>query len=410
MNVAEAATAEQRENGGKPPSPVPTIRVLMIEDDAMFARLAANFFLMSQGAQFDLTLAGTLQEGLHYLQTVSFDVVLLDLTLPDSKGMETVDRTLACADGIPVVILTGLDSEKMALQAIRAGAQDYVVKGGEAENVIRAVRYAVERNRTENRLREAERSLKEAQLQLIQAEKMESVGCLAAGVAHEVKNPLAVLQMGIERLGFLLESKNDEETTETMKMMSDAVMRASSIIQRLLTFSTPTSTQRIPVSLNEVVERAAGMIDYEVRRRKLTVKQELAGDLPRLLLDPTSIEQALINLMLNAAQASPEGGTVIVRTRQTRLDKPGGNVGRRTTDRFPLGINVVLCEIDDSGPGLTPEAQRRLFQPFFTTKPHGKGTGLGLCVTRNILDLHGGKIDVLNRPEGGVRAAITLLP
>jgi signal transduction histidine kinase len=386
----------------------PVIRVLMVEDDAAFARIAAAILLRATGVTYEVSLASTLNEAERKLAQMTPDVILLDLMLPDSSGMNTVQRMLEFAGDVPLVILSGLDSDKIALDAIHAGAQDYIVKGGDPHAITRAVRYAVERSQSERRLLETEENLRTTQLQLMHAEKMESVGTLAAGIAHEVKNPLAVLQMGIENIE--LHCQNTTAAAETVQMMKDAVQRASLIVQRLLTFAAPTNCDRKPAMFGEILGRALAMIDFEIRKRVITVRQILDDKLPVLLLDATAIEQVLINLLLNAAQASPDGSTITIRTRQAVLTEVGGDVGRRATDRFPVGIQVVQCDIEDEGPGISPEIERRLFQPFFTTKPPGEGNGLGLCVTRNILELHGGKVELLNRPEGGALARITLIP
>lgn len=386
---------------------LPRIRVLMVEDDPAFARIAASILLRAVTAHFEVSLASTLREGTMRLAAATPDVILLDLTLSDSSGMNTVQHILACAGDVPVVVLSGLDSEEMAVEAIKAGAQDYIVKGGDPQAIVHAVRYAVERSQNERRLRETESRLRDAQTQLIQAEKMESIGRLAAGVAHEVKNPLAVLQMGIEHIESLPQV---QQAGETLNMMKDAVQRATFIVQRLLSYAAPSQCTRKPADLHALLRRACGMIDYEVRRQQVAIRFDFDGALPALMLDETAIEQALINLLLNASQASPVGGEIVVRTRQTRLNDPGHDVGRRATDRFPLGVGVVQCEIEDNGPGITDDVARHLFEPFFTTKPQGEGTGLGLCVTRNILDLHGGRVELVNRAGGGTCARITLVP
>lgn len=398
------AAPPQRVLGGE----LPLIRVLMVEDDPAYARIAASILLRSSSAHFEVSMAATRREGERHLTTSRPDVVLLDLTLSDSSGMDTVRHILDCAGDVPVVILTGLDSEKMAIEAIQAGAKDYIVKGRDPQSIIHAVRYAVERGHSERRLRETEGRLRDTQLQLIQSEKMESLGRLAAGVAHEVKNPLAVLLMGIEHLEPLLGA--NPEALETTGMMKDAVQRASIIIQRLLSYAAPSQCERGPADLHAILRRALAMSDYELRKKNITANLDLDEPMPSLQLDATAIEQALINLILNAAQASPEGATLTITTRQTTLTEPGGDVGRRATDRFPLGIRVVQCDVEDEGAGIPAEVGRRLFEPFFTTRPQGEGTGLGLCVTRNILDLHGGKVELLNRPEGGTCARITLIP
>lgn len=385
------------------------IRALLVEDDSTYARLATASLQRSHGCELTVLRVACLAEAQQALLQAKPDVVVLDLNLPDSSGISTLKRLRETHPQLPVVVLTGLDDEELGMQTLQSGAQDYVVKGGDPNLINRAVRYAFERSQSEARLRSAELELRDAQLQLIQAEKLESIGCLAAGFAHEIKNPLAVLQMGLELLA-RHRNDHDAESTEALRMMEKAVERASSIVQRLLTFAAPAGAARRLIGLNSVIEQSRDMIQHELNRRGVQLAEELSPDLPPLLLDTTAMQQAIINLLANAVQASPRGGTVTIRSHRVRLVQPGGDIGRRQTDRFPLGLLTVQCEIVDQGPGLKPEVQRRLFQPFFTTKQQGEGTGLGLYVTRNIIELHGGKLELTNQPSGGARAVITLVP
>ena len=143
----------------------------------------------------------------------------------------------------------------------------------------------------------------------------------------------------------------------------------------------------------------------EFGQRKISVVEELTGDLPLVRLDAMKIEQALVNLFSNAAQAMGTGGRLTVRTSTRQVTGIGENVAY--SDRFRPGTRLVAIEILDTGPGIPEADLGKVFEPFFTTKPTGKGSGLGLTVTKTIVDLHGGEIEIENRPEGGV--CVTLL-
>jgi two-component system, cell cycle sensor histidine kinase and response regulator CckA len=251
-------------------------------------------------------------------------------------------------------------------------------------------------------------ALKNAQLQVVQAEKMESVGRLAAGVAHEVKNPLAVILSGINYLSG--RSAGDETAAGVVAEMHKAVERADQIIGGLLDFSAPRNLELAFEDLNAIVGQALLLVNHEVDKNRVKVVRALADDLPRVRLDKRKIEQVLINVFLNAIQAMPEGGTLTVKT-FLRTPTPGGPpAGSRGAHLLRSFGRAVVVEVDDTGTGV-PEGQlRKVFEPFFTTKPTRKGTGLGLTVTKAIVDMHGGKVDIRNRPGGGFRVSILLDP
>lgn len=384
------------------------IHLLLVEDQPGYVRLLREQLQTSRHPKFLVSAAETLAAAETALVDPAFEVILLDLNLPDSRGLDTVRRVKAVAGDRPLVVFTGLEDDELAMAALHEGAQDYLNKGVPIEVVVRSLRYALERMRSQQQLLEAEGRLKAAQLHLIQAEKMETVGRLAAGVAHEIKNPLAIIQMAVDcllrrpdcRVGELVDVVHDAE---------HAVQRAFRITNQLLSFAAPADLARRPEDFHVVLRTALSMVQHEVKRRGLTVETRLADDLPDLLLDRTAMEQAVVNLLTNAAQATPPGGRLIVTTRTRVLDIPGNGVGRRATDHFRLGQRVVICEIEDTGAGIAPEHLPRLFDPFFTTKPQGEGTGLGLGIVRNILELHGGRIELENRAEGGAKATLTLV-
>ena len=246
--------------------------------------------------------------------------------------------------------------------------------------------------------------LRSVQLQLIEAEKMKLVGRLAAGVAHEVKNPLAIIGMGLEYLRG--QSFADPNVPSILEEIGNAVQRADSVVRELLDFSAPKPMDRIPTDVNRLIRNAFVLARGEIGSRKIAVEVELAPDLPPVRLDAMKIEQVLVNLLSNAAHAMEEGGTLTVRTSTRQVTGIGENISQ--FDKFRPGSRVVMIEVLDTGHGVPEALIGKVFEPFFTTKPTGKGTGLGLTVTKTIIDLHGGTIEMKNRAEGGPCIAIVL--
>jgi PAS domain S-box-containing protein len=252
----------------------------------------------------------------------------------------------------------------------------------------------------------AEEELKTTQLQLIQSEKLESVGRLAAGVAHEVKNPLAIIQQGLAYISDAVSTTDGDTVALVVGKMDNAVRRADRVIKGLLDFSAPKAVDMTPVELKSVVEESLLLVEHQLVTARVTVVKELAENLPPLKLDQHKIEQVFVNLFMNAIQAMPEGGTLTVKAEVQQLTQPGLNVGRRKSDRFRIGDSIVEVHVEDTGSGIPDDKLGRVFDPFFTTKPTGLGTGLGLTVTRKIMELHGATIHIRNRQEGGVRVTL----
>lgn len=384
------------------------IDLLLVEDDPSFRALFLEMLRKIRRPVFKTFAAGNMAEAELAVMNQKFQIILLDLMLPDSKNIDTVHRMRKAAPEIPIVVLTGLNSEELAFDALHAGAQDYLAKGCDLALTIRSIRYAIERTRSQEKLMQTERSLRQAQLHLIQADKMESLGRLAAGVAHEVKNPLAIIQMGLDRMGTKKDHKIGDYST-VLEDMDKAVDRAYGIINRILRFSTPSDLTRREVSINEIIGNAVTLTQHELKKKNLQLELVLANDMPLLLLDAGAMEHVFINLITNAAFATPAGGAIRISACTRTLEQPGGEAGRRSTDLFQLGQRVVACSIEDTGCGIPEILLKKIFDPFFTTKPQGEGTGLGLSIVKNILDLHGASIQIGNRKEGGAKATITLV-
>jgi signal transduction histidine kinase len=242
-------------------------------------------------------------------------------------------------------------------------------------------------------VRAAHAELQQTHFQLIEAAKAESIGRLATGVAHEVKNPLMTLSLGVDY--FLSRKPENLDQAQLVQDMKEAVHRASNVINVLLDYSRPRPLQPTSEDIHNVIENSLALVRHQLNKQRVTVVREFDTTLPSLLLDRTRIEHVFVNLFLNAVQAMPPGGTLIVRTFASTpfwsdSDPPAG----------------VIVEVDDTGHGIMPENVGKLFDPFFTTKPPGQGTGLGLTIARKIMEIHGGSIRLDNQRQGGARATL----
>ena len=231
------------------------------------------------------------------------------------------------------------------------------------------------------------RNLADTQRQLAQADKLASVGRLAAGVAHEINNPLT----GVLSYASLLRKRmeHDPSASEDLDVIVRETVRCRGIIRGLLDFARPTAPARKPMDLNDVVRRSVSVVMTQLTLNKVDLKLDLAADLPTVNADANQIQQVVVNLLLNAADAiGDEGGSI-----------------RATTRQGPVAAIEFL--LDDSGRGISPEDLPRIFEPFFTTKGN-HGTGLGLAVSWGIVEAHGGSLEVQSEPGHGTRFLLHL--
>ena len=263
----------------------------------------------------------------------------------------------------------------------------------------------------ERKLAELEKThaeLKAAQKRLIEAEKAQSVARLTFGVAHEVRNPLAILRMGVDYLS--TQPTSDSNAGVVLKEMSEAVSRADKIIGEMMIFSDSIDVKLAPVQVSEVIDAALGPFEPAMAAAKILVEKNYAGGLPSARIDAVKIQRVFSSLIANALDAMPQGGKLTVRLGLTHIAAPGSNpvLGNRTLAHSGVRRVAVIAEFDDTGSGIPQEAVQSIFDPFFTTKSTGKGTGLGLTVSRKIVEIHGGTLDVSNRSGGGVSSKVLL--
>ena len=251
--------------------------------------------------------------------------------------------------------------------------------------------------------REVERktsALEDAAMKLIHAEKMESIGLLAAGIAHEVKNPLAVIQMGIDHLTH--EKECSQATQVALHDMEYAVRKADGTIRKLLDYSRGTPPDMKAADINPHIRTVIDLISHECHLHQIQIKADLSDDLPWVVIDTDQVQQLFMNILLNAVQSMEDegGGMLSVSSKVKKLNST--ELQRDSTGNLSTGDRVVWVEIKDTGHGIDDKSFSKLFDPFYTTRPLGKGTGLGLTVSLNIIRKHHASIDIRNRDAGGV--------
>jgi two-component system, NtrC family, sensor kinase len=219
----------------------------------------------------------------------------------------------------------------------------------------------------------------ELEARLVQADKLSSIGMLAAGVAHEVNTPLAVISTYAQMLA--KQVSGDDQKSKLLEKIAKQTFRASEIVNSLLNFSRTARSDHEDVSLNRVITETVSLVAHQIERAGVRTTLNLQPDLPSIKGNANKLQQVFLNLVLNARDAMPEGGLVTVKS---------------WTEQ-----GTVHVQVGDTGQGIAPEHLTRIYDPFFTTKPGRKGTGLGLSVTYGIVQEHGGSIDVQSTPGAG---------
>ncbi len=344
------------------------ISILLIEDNPGDRRLICEMLTEARSMTFDLKYADRLQAALEHLGENRVDVVLSDLGLPDSQGLETLSKIYAQVPEIPIVVLTGLNDEMLGVQAVNKGAQDYLIKGQVDTNLlVRTIRYAIERKQAEER----ERQL---QLQLNLSNRLASLGLMVEGIAHEINNPL-VSVVGFAEM--LMQDDIPENVREAVKTISDSAQRVAGIVKNLLTFAQQQKLERTNINVNNLIQATLAMRAYPMEISNIKATTQLDPTLPWTMADVTLLQQAFLNLIINAET-------------EMKLAHGKGNllIKTETID------NTIQVLFTDDGPGVAEANLIHLFDPFFSTRGVGQGTGLGLSVCYGIITEHNGQIYV----------------
>lgn len=243
------------------------------------------------------------------------------------------------------------------------------------------------------------REIERLETQLNRSEKLASLGQMAAGVAHEINNPLNVISGHAEMLS--MKSK-DEEVKRATKVIMEQVKRTTTITDRLLEFSKQKEPKSKRVDINEILEDTLRLSEYQTNYQNIRIIKKLSSNLPQVMADSGQLQEVFLNIILNAVQAMPNGGELNIRTWARKI----GEFGRRKTDRFKRGSEIVVIEFEDTGEGIREERLKMIFDPFFSTKE--RGTGLGLSICHGIIESHQGTIEAKSKVGEGTTFIIQL--
>jgi signal transduction histidine kinase len=326
------------------------------------------------------------------LQKQAWDIVISDYEMPGFGGFEALELLKASGQDLPFILVSAVVSEETAVAAMKAGAHDYIMK-----RKLARLGPAIERELREAQTRAArktaEAALRESEDQLRQAQKLEAVARLAAGVAHDFNNILTAISGHSELL--LRQLDPGDSKRKHAEQIEKCAGLAAALTRQLLTFSRKQAIEPRVLSLNEVVQNVQRML-----RRLIGEDIEFGASLEaapsHIKADPSQLEQVIMNLTVNARDAMPKGGKVHIRTANLTIDNPG------LTELPALNPGkYVMLSVTDTGAGMTPLVKAHLFEPFFTTKPAGKGTGLGLATCFGIVKQSSGHIVVDSEPGQG---------
>ncbi len=370
------------------------VNILMVEDNPGDAQLLQEYLNEGLGSGYQITHCDRLGEALSFLDRSDCDIILLDLSLPDSRGLPTFLNLHGKASDIPIVILTGFDDESLAAQAMQRGAQDYLPKNSlDGAQLARTIRYAIDRKQWEETIRAREERINRMQ-------KMEAIGRLSGGIAHNFNNILTAIIGNCELL--LPRVVSDPKALRYTEAIQRAAQRASSLTRELMAFCRKQPMHPQPVQINDVIRDMEQLL-HGVISKEIAFSFDLDKDLGQILADPVQVEQVVLNLVLNARDAMPDGGRIDVKSTMVTTTQPIEG----QPDRVPAGSYVVLSVVD-TGKGIDAAVIPHIFEPFFTTKDEGKGTGLGLATVYGICKQNHGFIHVASGTGGGTTFTIYL--
>ena len=365
--------------------------ILLIDDEIRFLKSISKLFRMRG---MDPAMAATGEEGLTILENEPFDVVVLDVKMPGMGGMETLHRIKEKHLQTEVLLLTGHANTQDGVDGIKAGAFDYLSKPIEFDHLLTKINQAFEKilmNKEKNR--QAALRVKMEQ-QMMAKERLAALGTMAVGVAHEINNPVAIIHEAADWMRLLLKRKElvnmplRSDFEKALEKIETGIARTKKITHQLLgsvkTADMATYELDLGVLVNETVELA----NKDASKKGIFISVNNNEGDKIIWSDPYRLRQVLLNLLTNAVHAT----------------KPGGDI---TVSIEDAGEEVYL-KVKDTGQGIPKENRDKIFDPFFSTKSPGEGTGLGLYLTRRIVENLGGSIDFQSRYGQGTEFRIKL--
>jgi signal transduction histidine kinase len=353
------------------------LQILHLEDDPHDATLIQSL-LETDGIACAMTRVETRDDFVAVLEYGGIDMIFSDFTMPEFDGMTATKIVRERWPELPIILVSGTLGEERAIDALKNGATDYVLKG-RLNRLAPAVRRAMKEVETRTDRERLER-------QVIESQKMEVIGQLAAGVAHDFNNILAVI-MGYSNL-IMADLEPDDPTRKYAEEIRHASERSVGLTRQLLVFSRKQIVKLVVLDLNDVIQDLATMLRRLVGEHiQMTIVP--GKEIGRIKADVGYIGQVLMNLVVNARDAMPIGGKLTIATENVTLDASYTRKFKRVVPG-----DYVMLSVADTGTGMTEEVKAHLFEAFFTTKPFGKGTGLGLSTCQTIVNQSGGHIDI----------------
>ena len=348
------------------------LHVLHLEDDANDSSLVLAS-LEAGGFRCKMTRVDTQPAFDTLLEQGGFDLILADYTLPSFDGLSALKLATERRPEVPFIFVSGTLDEEIAIESLKVGATDYVFKT-KMSRIVPSVRRALREADERIRRAAAEKSLLAAQAELAHVARAMTVGELAASLAHEINQPIAAVVLNAETCARWLR-RDPPDLTEARGAASrtvDQATRIADIVDRIRSLYARGTPRREQVDVNAIVRNLVALLRHEADRHSVTLRTALDGDLPTITADHVQLQQALMNLMLNAIESMRETG------------------GEATVTSSMSEDGYVYISVSDSGVGLPAGQDNRIFDAFFTTKPHG--TGMGLAISRTVVEAHGGRL------------------
>ncbi|QYM78370.1 response regulator [Horticoccus luteus] len=359
------------------------MRLLYLEDDACDAELTQEQ-LRTEWPECAVQVVDTRDAFETELEAGGYDAVLSDFNLVQFNGLEALEMAHNLCPDMPFLFFSGTIGEDRAVEAMRNGATDYVLKD-RPKRLIVALRRALENAKQVRERRAAEE-------QLLRVQRLENIGMLAAGIAHDFNNVLAPILIAVP----LLRGKVHDATQEMiLANVERSVERGAGLVRQIIGFAQGVTGEPHLVQPRHLLRDLLAVM-RQTFPSAIRIEDQTDNDLWPLKINPTQLHQVLLNLCVNARDAMPAGGTLVVRAQNKRLDEMSAAAIRGTR----MGAYLVF-EVVDSGTGIPPELVGRIWEPFFTTKPEGRGTGLGLPTVRGIVESYGGIVTVESQPGRG---------
>ena len=368
-----------------------TTHLLLVDDEDSFRlplskRLAKRGFVVEQAADGSQCLA--------MLSEKRIDVVVLDVKMPGMSGIDVLQNIKREHPDIEVIMLTGHATTASGVEGIKSVAFDYLTKPIEFDQLVNKIGQAREKILRRAAEHEEAEYRKKIEQQMAATERLASLGTLAAGVAHEINNPLAIISESAGWMKQLL-AKDElkgmyrrQDFAGALDKVEKSVERAKRITHQLLSFVRKSDSSFSRVDLTGLIDESLQFLEHETKKRNIKIVRKLQSVPDSVWSDPYRIRQALINLLTNAVHAVGEGGII--------------------TLALEDAADHAAITVSDNGPGIPRENLARIFEPFFSTKSPGEGTGLGLFVTRGVLEKLGGRITVDSEVGKGATFCIRL--